>query len=62
MAPVRKECDVNHQERGCQTKIPFLGEISAMVIARKREASGAPPLLVYKCGYCGFFHLAKKLT
>lgn len=50
---------MNNQERGCQTKKPYLTEIGALVVARKREASGAPALRAYRCQYCGFFHLTK---
>jgi hypothetical protein len=50
---------VNHQDRGCQTKIPYLSEIGALVVARKRESAGAPALRAYLCRYCGFHHLTK---
>jgi len=50
---------VNGQDRGCQSKRPYLTEIEALVVARKRESSGAPPLRAYHCRFCGFHHLTK---
>lgn len=50
---------MNRQDRGCQSKKAYLAEIDALVVARKRESSGAPTLRTYRCDFCGFWHLTK---
>lgn len=60
LAPVRKECHVNQQERGCHSKRAYYEEIEALVVARMREGSGAPTLRAYRCQFCGMWHLTKR--
>lgn len=49
------------QQRSCHMKHRYFDEISAVIVANKRAARGAPPLRAYACPHCGGWHLTKKI-
>lgn len=49
------------QQRSCHMKHRYFDEVSAVIVANKRAAKGAPQLRAYRCEFCGGWHLTKQI-
>jgi hypothetical protein len=47
-------------ERQCTGKRAYIFKVDAERVARIRVGKGAPPLRVYQCTHCPFWHLTKQ--
>lgn len=50
---------VDPQERECTRKRRYPDHVEALAFAAHRMENGEPPLKVYRCRFCGGYHLAK---
>ncbi len=49
------------QQRACHMKHRYFDQVSAVIVANKRAAKGAPALRAYLCPHCNGWHLTKQI-
>lgn len=52
---------VAFQQRSCHMKHRYFDQVSAVIVANKRAAKGAPLLRAYHCPCCDGWHLTKQI-